>query len=403
MRPLFHVWPQEGKNEDGWVTHSARLEDENPFTLWFKAREEDSDLLCARAESFAAGAVMLAMLRGRELRVHAPLSPSFLRNLEELQALWSCWDPAFKTVGMEADGESESAAQAPGRAISTFSGGVDSCFTAWRHTQKTCGRRALPLQTSIMIHGSEFLLERESMFEQGLARSQRMLSAVNVRLVRMATNFRFVMPYDFVWRGFGSMLAGALLLFQESHAAALIPASFTYDGLILPCSTSPLNDPLYSTARFAIEHDGAHASRTAKMKEIIAWPGVLENLRVCNHQDYAHVNCCRCEKCVRNILTLRILGVQNPSCFPRPLSDEDIDRVNGMSPSDIELMRCMVEDAHEAQVQDSWLAAAERCIRRNERRSRPLRLHLKERTPKAIWRIGQAVNRKLRAARGLPS
>lgn len=388
----IHVWPQEVELADGSVTHSAvvedAVEDKEPFTVWFRTREEHADLLSSRAETFVASTLYLAMLRGAKLRVHAPLSPSFLRNLDEVQAIWSCWHPNSQLIEIEADNESESTLDAPERAISMFSGGVDSCFTVWRHTQKLCGRRALPLQTSIMVHGSEIPLNRPEMFERALQRSQNMLSEVNVRLVPLATNLFHTFPPEYIRRWFGTLLTSSLLLFQESHTTGLIPASFPYNELVLPFATTPLHDPLFSTSRFAIEHDAANSTRVASIKAIASWSGVLENLRVCNQPEFVDVNCGRCEKCVRTILALRLAGVQNPPCFPNILSDGDIEQIS-MKGTDFQVFEQMLVAAQEAGIKDSWVKSAQKAFDNNRRRVRwePMKQRIKQSTPQAIKRL----------------
>ncbi len=397
MQPI-HVWPQEVKLEDGFVTHSALIEDREPYTVWFRVPAEHVGLLSTRAESFVAITVFLAMMRGANLRVHAPLSSSFLRNIEELQAIWSCWHPDFHLISIEADSESESTVPAPQRAISTFSGGVDSCYTVWRHTQNLCGRRALPLQTALMIQGSEIPLENTELFERARQRSQNMLSAVGVELVTLATNSLHVMPDAHRLRWFSSMLTASLLLFQESHTTGLVPSSLAYNELVLPHALTPLNIPLYSTERFAIEYDGAAFMRTKKMGEIVEWPGVLENLRVCNRPNSADVNCGRCEKCVRTILMLRILGIQDPPCFPNTLSNADIEhiRMRGIA---LQEMEDVVEAAHSAGVRASWLTAIEKSLRTNQRRAHweqnPLRHRILRHTPENLHLIWRAIKRRL--------
>ncbi|BCM93133.1 hypothetical protein IAD21_05021 [Abditibacteriota bacterium] len=397
MQPI-HVWPQEVKAQGDFVTHSALIEDRDPYTLWFRVPAEHAGLLSKRAESFVASTVFLAMMRGANLRVHAPLSPSFLRNIEELQALWSCWHRDFHLISIEVDSESESTIQASQRAISMFSGGVDSCYTVWRHTQNRCGRRALPLQTALMLHGSEIPLENTELFERARQRSQNMLSAVGVELVPLATNSLSVMPGVHRLRWFSTMLTSSLLLFQESHTTGLVPSSLAYNELVLPHTLTPLNIPLYSTGRFAIEYDGAAFMRTKKMSEIVEWPEVLENLRVCNRPDSADVNCGRCEKCVRTILTLRIIGIQDPPCFPNTLSDADIEHIR-MSGIALQEMNDVVEAAHAARVRASWLTAIEKSLHTNKRRARweqhPLRRRILRRTPENIKSIWRAIKRRL--------
>ena len=43
-----------------------------------------------------------------DLHVHAGVSPSLLRNLEEFQAAWACWRPGhYARIGISADAERE--------------------------------------------------------------------------------------------------------------------------------------------------------------------------------------------------------------------------------------------------------------------------------------------------------
>jgi hypothetical protein len=38
-------------------------------------------------------AIFYAMKHNRDIHVHGPVSKSLLRNIEEFQAVWSCWCP----------------------------------------------------------------------------------------------------------------------------------------------------------------------------------------------------------------------------------------------------------------------------------------------------------------------
>jgi len=62
----------------------------------------------------------------------------------------------------------------------------------------------------------------------------------------------------------------------------------------------------------ALVHDGAEMRRPEKLPTIVECPSALAHLRVCA-QDM-NTNCGRCEKCLRTMIPLRVLGVEGP--FP---------------------------------------------------------------------------------------
>lgn len=350
----------------GQVTRAARIETEEPFTLWFRTPEANAHLLCERAESFVAGTIMLAMARSCALRVHVPLSPSFLRAIEEFQAIWSCWVPRFRPIEIVPDSEVEAGSTPAGstpdaerpRAMTVFSGGVDSCYTVWRHTQKLCGRRAVPIRSALMVEGFH-----PGHYESIFVRWQKMVQSMGIELIRFATNFRFVTPLSYPLHTFGSGLAACLLMFQESHSHGLIPSSDAYHQIYFPLGSTALTDRLLGTRNFFIEYDGAEATRTEKLRAIMQWPGVAEQLRVCNQFDQPDRNCGRCEKCVRNILCLRILGIHQPPCFPTPLAKRHLRNLR-LRGSSWEAMQQVLLSAREAEITEPWVRTLEQTLRR---------------------------------------
>jgi hypothetical protein len=80
---------------------------------------------------------------------------------------------------------------------------------------------------------------------------------------------------------------------------------------IRPFGTHPLIDPYYSSSDLRVHHDGIELSRLDKVRLIADWPVALENLRVCNRflaYEPGKLNCGKCEKCVRTMLELLVLG-----------------------------------------------------------------------------------------------
>lgn len=376
--------------------YSARLECAQPFELWFRAQAGQRAFLSSRAEAYVAAVLLHVMRTGGELRVHATLSRTFLRNLEEQQEIWRSWYAELQPVLITPDREDEPEPAPIDRAVSTFSGGVDSCFTLWRHLHKLCGRRTCDLQTAVMLHGSEIELGRDAMFAAALARSRRLLAATSVELVPLATNFRQVMPYDYARRGFGSLMVSSLLLFQETHRTGLIPASNRYRDAQVAYGSTPLTDPLFGTRHFRLAHDGAREDRLEKLRAIQGWPGLLENLRVCSLPATADKNCGRCEKCIRTILTLRLLGVYDAPCFPGTVTDADI---RGVWMDDYQLfeLQDLVRSAMELGPLPAWMRAVETAIRRTRRRYRwqSLRECIARRVPKAVEPLWRRLSKRL--------
>jgi len=97
------------------------------FRLWYRVPR--SCAVSGAADPFLAAAMLPAMLEGRKLTFApgASASPLLLGNLETLQDIHHCWNPAFKVIPVEA--ETAPARPANDGALSFFSGGVDSSYT----------------------------------------------------------------------------------------------------------------------------------------------------------------------------------------------------------------------------------------------------------------------------------
>jgi hypothetical protein len=96
-----------------------------------------------------------------------------------------------------------------------------------------------------------------------------------------------------------------------------VPAVHTYQRL-KPWGSSPLLDPLWSSDRLAIIHDGCEASRPEKIAYIATSDAALESLHVCAQH---HTNCGSCEKCVATQVALRNAdALDRATTFPDPAS-----------------------------------------------------------------------------------
>ena len=69
------------------------------------------------------------------------VSKSLLDNVERYCTFWYAFKPEYKTVHLIAKEEIDDPPKIlPDKAIMTFSGGVDACFTIYRHRKHLVGR-----------------------------------------------------------------------------------------------------------------------------------------------------------------------------------------------------------------------------------------------------------------------
>jgi hypothetical protein len=299
--------------------------------------------------------------------VHGEVSPSLLRNLEEFQAAWICWCPQkYQKIEIQAEVEREQPITIPEeKAIAAFSGGVDSCFTVFRHKNGHYGRLTRNLQAGLMVHGFDIPLAQKQVFERAAEKSRAMLASLGVELIPMATNFR-ELGQD--WEDvFGAAVASTLMLLRGGYTVGLLPSSYTYQSLFLPWGSNPLTDPLLSSNAFQIIHDGTAFNRIKKIQELTHFPAALQSLRVCWEGEQLDRNCGHCEKCIRTILGFRVMGIGLPTCFEQDVTDRQILDIKTSKKSQVTYFEEILHLAMAAEITDSWVSALEQCVKLNQR------------------------------------
>ncbi|MDZ7961989.1 MAG: hypothetical protein RMY34_29650 [Aulosira sp. DedQUE10] len=365
--PQIHIWQEERVKINDSITVSATIEIPNQErnSLWYRVQAEHSSLLTQSCDSFVVGIIFMAMSQATDVLVHGEVSPSLLQNLEEFQAVWSCWRPNhYQQVEITVDIEREhSVVNRPERAISAFSGGLDSCFTAFRHSRGKCGRSQRPLQAGLMVHGFDIPLIEQESFDRAVQKSKLTLASLGLELIPMATNFR---DFKQNWEDtHGIAVASCLMLLQGGYSIGLIPSSDPYHAVDLSWGwgSNPLTDPLLSSSTFPIIHDGGAFSRPAKLMRIVEWPEALQNLRVCWEGKRKDRNCGYCEKCVQAILTFRVLELGLPPCFENDVTNQEIARV--LKKYLLIEYAPILAIAKDRSISDSWVTVLEEFVNTN--------------------------------------
>lgn len=285
--------------------------------LWFEAPEGATMPL--RGEPFVIAALLPAMVRGQPLVGHPdlPICPVLRANLDRVQAVFRLWLPLLGHPGHPIEIDVPTAPAPPPRGPgSFFSGGVDGTFT-WLTAPE-------PLHRAAFVRGIDFQLDNP-VYDSSFARNAAWLAERGTELVPLSSNLRWVgRAFGLGWNSyFGGGLAALahLLGFSTTYVAA----GHTWAEL-WPDGSHPATDPLWSSATQRIVHHGRGAMRWQKLERIAQEPGALDLLRVC-WQDKGF-NCGQCEKCLRTMILLRLLGLTSPN-FP-PL--DDLGRIARLTP-----------------------------------------------------------------------
>jgi hypothetical protein len=372
--------PPEGS--DGAVRFAATIHEADGTSeqLWWHVPDAWADVVTTHADPFVIGLIFQIMSRERPVRVAGRVSPSLLARLELFMAIWRIWSKGrYKPVAVFADDEAElPLASQPGAGLVSFSGGVDSCFTIYRHVRRLAGRQSRRIAAGVFQHGFDVALDAhksDQLYARLLTSAQAMLGSLDLPCIPVTTNFlELTAPWKDSW---GAQLASGMALFSRRYDSALIANDLHYAWMGTPWPHHPLTTPLLSSDRFALNDDGGEFSRSDKAGVISAWPEAMKHLHVCFGLDIpgSAANCCRCEKCTRTILAFRAAGVPRPEAFPEDAGLRQIRQVRWSLPTRTYRWQQIVDEATSAGLGgEAWVRAARHAIRHNEWRVRRARL-----------------------------
>ncbi|WP_162925733.1 hypothetical protein [Isoalcanivorax indicus] len=343
-------------------------------TLWFEVAPDTP--VTSLADPFLVAMLFEGMARNVPVRVKGSVSAGLLYRLEEFMAVWAQFVPArYHRVALEVD--QVVADPPPARAaLSTFSGGADSCFTAFRHAQ---GDPRYPrIDAGLMVHGLDIPLD-DPAFASAMASSAQMLASLDMSLVWVRTNIRSVNRQRWGYI-FATALAACGHLLSPAFGRLYIPSSFALSAGELVNGSNPLSDPMLASEALQIVHDGATHTRAVKLRTISEWPAAMQGLRVCWEGAQRDANCCRCEKCIRNMLNFQLEGLPVPPAFPLPLTPEAIRSLK-LGPTEVIIWKLL-----------------NRSARGDERLPAPIRAAISDVTRRMSWR--NATKRWSRRLRG---
>jgi hypothetical protein len=297
------------------TTGTVLFADGSREEYWFDlpARDHRAD----DGDPWAIALLPLAMSRGESLEIQLPVDPVLLRNLKLLQDIWSMWYPALSVVELQAP--AAAAFSRGDRVVSCFSGGVDSFFTLIRNHARFAPGDPRRISALMMVHGADVPVEDEETFRKLRERYRAVAADFGVTLIPARTNFRSGSLGRLSWPDLihAACLAACGASLEADFGCLLVPSGTPYRWALTPWGSTPLTDPLFSSASLRVEHDGATHSRPEKIEFLSTHPVVQRQLRVC-WRSKSDQNCGRCAKCFRTMAVLDAIGQLDAfTAFPR--------------------------------------------------------------------------------------
>lgn len=288
---------------------------DEPMALFFRFTGLDTPIR-STIDPFVLACLQISMLERESVTHEGQLDPKLAEGIARAQEIQSEWFDYLSPVQIErANGAAGvKPATAPdetaGAVACCFSGGVDSWYSLIKNRDS--------VTHLLLVRGFDIDLSNRQLWEQTYEHARRVADALGLRLITCETNLRnFADPRHRHWgAGFsgdfwGQALHGAALA-AVAHAAVdtigtlIVPATHTIQQF-KPWGSSPVLDPLWSGSRLTVIHDGSEQDRVRKVFDIAEHAVAVQNLRVC-HNNTSDLNCCRCEKCIRTMVALKLCG-----------------------------------------------------------------------------------------------
>jgi len=277
-----------------------------PELYWFEYPASCADAIRVSGNPWVLVMLPLASSLGEELRVDRPVDEALWEGAQSMMEAWRYWYPNMKVVPIEAERERP---ESSGRGVGQFfSGGVDSFFTAVRYSPD----HPLRADTLMLAHGFDISIHNQEAFTEVRDVLRRAAEGLGRHFLTVATNIRTCRFGTLDWGtlGHGVGMGSAGLHLAGMFDRILIPSTDGYreHG---PWGSHVFLDHHMSTSTLHFIHDGPAATRLDKTKVVVESPVALSSLRVC-WEGGTSSNCGECEKCIRTMVALELLGALEP-------------------------------------------------------------------------------------------
>ena len=319
----LHLFDFKQEQTDEGGTLSCRVQGEGiDDQLTYQITTSDRAFQAPKTADWAVvGLLYPAMMRGANLRIEAGISRDLLFSLrEDMQVLLRTWRGSLHKIDIVADAVDFTQAASSKRVATGFSGGIDTFATLAIYS----GDEAPYAITDLTLFDvGAFGKHKSEAQNEVIARSKSRLKDYALSTGRhwfcVDTNlndFYVGLRQAGFQRTHPLRNASAALALRSSIDVYNYSSSHTYyevkthDAIDIG-RMDPITLPLLSSEGLKFISSGASKSRFEKTALVSTFEESFDLLDVCSasaEKRLEHVNCSVCEKCLRTLVTLDLLG-----------------------------------------------------------------------------------------------
>jgi len=367
--------------------------------LWYLLPERCNPFLTTVSDPFVIAVLFYAMRRRLDISVHGPVTKTLLENLEEFQQIWTNWKPKqYQKVNILPESVIGRPVSRQKHTLMTFSGGLDSCYTAWQYNFSSRPSAQKKPEAAVLVHGFNIPLTDTAAFNTLTLKSQKILDSIGLEMIPLKCNFRELFSG---WEdSHAAALASCLQIFSGRFSTGLIASSHAYNSLRLPWGSNPLTDPMLSGNFMEIINHGGEKSRWQKAEAVSSWKEAVANLQVCWRGKKKGTNCGACVTCITTAFYFAAAKGRYPAVLNIGSIEKALKKLYALpiKPVGVKRLDEFLNDAEKSGRRKKWLADLDRCRNFHKKRLRRPKtvgkIMLLGR--KLLYAINSAMERKLR-------
>jgi hypothetical protein len=286
----------------------------DPFLLWYRFPLDYMTAVNGGLhDAFLAALLTPAMALGERLRIEGVVSGQLMRSLPRLQAIYRDWNEGLSIIPVESSGLDHSAAPEGhvGGVGLFFSLGIDSFYSLLKNHRDHPGDERT-VDHLLFVRGLDIAIDDpgvDDLFAKSVRNARKVADQFGKTLVVASTNLRHFTNRFVNWGKtcHGAALASIALALSEGLREVKIASTYDWEHLF-PWGSHPQLDPLWSSGKVVLTHDGCEAIRLDKTRLVSRCPIALETLRVCYENPDSLYNCGKCKKCLRTMDELQRCG-----------------------------------------------------------------------------------------------
>ncbi len=330
--------------------------DREDFELFFELPSAHAGMLSTCADTFLIANLIPAYEYGEtRLRIDGAICPILRSNIDVASTYIYQWHYRHREK-LKIDTPNVAArlgTRPPPKSAQMFSGGIDSYSTLILDRQYVDPGHPEYTRVAILAFGLE--QDDPTAFEYVTDMLEKAAEQLQLTLIPVASNI--YLPYRdedsrqgwefWVYRQMCTALASFGHALSDGCTRLSIAANdplahqFTFHA-----ADNPLVQENLSSDRMKVRHSGGHLTRLEKVRLVANSSTMLEHLRVCNqYKRYSpgKLNCGKCEKCVRTMLSLLAVGALDKTpCFAE--IDLNAGLVGSVKPGRNEVIAAMYQE-----------------------------------------------------------